>query len=73
MNAAKFAVYIAKKTTANIAHTFVMKREVKPRGESTCTAAYKTSISNNLHQFNVFLNKFCYLEENSPNQPIRPE
>lgn len=35
MNAARLAVYIAKKTTANIAHTFVMNRAVNPRGEST--------------------------------------
>lgn len=32
-------VYMARNTTANIAHMFVIKRAVKPRGESTCTAA----------------------------------
>lgn len=39
MNAAKFAVYIAKNTTANIAQTLVINRAVNPRGESTFTAA----------------------------------
>lgn len=40
INAAKLAVYIARKTTANMAHMLVMKRAVKPRGESTCTDAW---------------------------------
>lgn len=39
INAAKLAVYIARNTTANIAHMLVMKRAVKPLGESTCTDA----------------------------------
>lgn len=34
---------MAKNTTANIAQTFVMKRAVNPRGESTCTAAWNST------------------------------
>lgn len=43
MKAARLAVYMAKNTTAKRAHTLVMKREVKPRGESTWTAAWKST------------------------------
>lgn len=38
---------MARNTTANIAHIFVIKRAVNPRGESTCTAAWKRTAQTN--------------------------
>lgn len=43
MKAAKLAVYMARKTTANIAQTFVINLAVNPLGESTCTAAWNST------------------------------
>lgn len=43
MKAAKLAVYMARKTTANMAQTLVMNRAVNPLGESTWTAAWNST------------------------------
>ena len=47
MKAAKLAVYMARKTTANMAQTLVIKRAVNPLGESTWTAAWKRTAQTN--------------------------
>lgn len=76
MNAARLAVYIARNTTANIAHIFVINRAVNPLGESTWTDACEYYIEIIIivswSPLVIGVVALMYLKQHRPHDPVSP-